>query len=86
VGAVVDVDDAALPPGRCCAAFLGHDVHAGVCVPARDRMRLARLARYAGRPRQPANGRRYCPTAGCSIGSSTAGGTQRRTSSMSRWN
>jgi len=47
VRAVVDVDDAALPPGRCCAAFLGHDVHAGVCVPARDRMRLAR---YAGRP------------------------------------
>ncbi len=50
VGAAVDVDDAALPPGRCCAASLGHDVHAGVCVPARDRMRLERLARYAGRP------------------------------------
>jgi len=46
----VDVDDAALPPGRCCAAVAGCGVHAGVCVPARDRMRLERPARYAGRP------------------------------------
>jgi hypothetical protein len=50
VGDAVDVDDAALPPGRCCAAVAGYSVHAGVCVPARDRMRLERLARYAGRP------------------------------------
>jgi hypothetical protein len=39
VGDAVDVDDAALPPGVCCAAVAGHSVDAGVCVPARDRMR-----------------------------------------------
>ena len=50
VGDAVDVHDAALPPGRCCAAVAGYSLHAGVCVPARDRMRLERLARYAGRP------------------------------------
>jgi len=50
VGDAVDVDDAALAPARCCAAVEGYSVHAGVCVPARDRMRLERLARYAGRP------------------------------------
>jgi len=48
VGDAVDVDD--LPAGRCCAAVADYSVHAGVCVPARDRMRLERLARYAGRP------------------------------------
>jgi hypothetical protein len=46
----MDVDDASLPPGRCCAAVAGYSVHAGVCVPPRDRIRLERLARYAGRP------------------------------------
>jgi hypothetical protein len=50
VGDTVETDDAALPPGRCCAAVAGCSVHAGVCVPARDCMRLERLARYAGRP------------------------------------
>jgi hypothetical protein len=50
VGDAVDVDDAALPSGRRCASVAGYSVHAGVCVPARDRMRLERLARYAGRP------------------------------------
>jgi hypothetical protein len=50
VGDEVDVDNDALPPGRCCATVSGYSVHAGVSVPARDRMRLERLARYAGRP------------------------------------
>jgi len=50
VGDAVDVEDGALPSGRCCAAVAGYSVHAGVRVPARDRMRLERLARYAGRP------------------------------------
>lgn len=50
VGDAIDVEDGALPSGRCCAAVAGYSVHAGVCVPARDRMRLERLARYAGRP------------------------------------
>jgi hypothetical protein len=46
----VPSEGAALPSGRCCASVSGFSVHAGVCVPARDRMRLERLARYAGRP------------------------------------
>jgi hypothetical protein len=50
VGDAVDADDAAPPPGRCCAAVAGYSIHAGVCVPARDRMRLEHLVRYAGRP------------------------------------
>jgi hypothetical protein len=40
---VGDADDDALPPGRCCAAVAGYSVHAGVCVPAHDRMRLEDL-------------------------------------------
>jgi hypothetical protein len=40
VGDAVDVNDAATPSGRCCAAVAGYSVHAGVCVPAHDRMRL----------------------------------------------
>jgi hypothetical protein len=50
VGDEEDMGDATLPAGKCCAAVAGFSVHAGVCVPARDRMRLERLARYAGRP------------------------------------
>jgi len=50
VGDEVDPEDGALPSGRCCASVEGFSVHAGVCIPARDRMRLERLARYAGRP------------------------------------
>jgi Putative transposase len=33
-----------------CAMVSGFSVHANVCVEARDRMRLERLCRYAGRP------------------------------------
>jgi hypothetical protein len=50
VGDAEDLEDAALPSGDGCAAVAGYSVHAGVCVPARDRIRLERLARYAGRP------------------------------------
>jgi hypothetical protein len=50
VGDEVDPEDGALPSGPCCAAVAGFSVHAGVRVPARDRLRLERLARYAGRP------------------------------------
>jgi hypothetical protein len=49
-GDAVDLEDAALPAADGCAAVAGYSVHAGVCVPARDRMRLERLCRYAGRP------------------------------------
>jgi hypothetical protein len=50
VGDAVDVQDGGLAPGRCCAVVAGYSIHAGVCVPAHDRLRLERLARYAGRP------------------------------------
>jgi len=50
VGDQVDPEDGALPSGPCCAAVAGFSVHAAVCVPARDRLRLERLCRYAGRP------------------------------------
>jgi len=46
----VDAEDLAALSGPCCAAIAGFSVHANVCIPARDRMRLERLARYAGRP------------------------------------
>ena len=49
VGDAIDVNDGTLPSGRCCAGIAGYSVHAGVCVPARDRKRLERLARYADR-------------------------------------
>lgn len=50
VGDEVDPADGVLPSGPCCASVAGFSVHAGVCVPPRDRLRLERLARYAGRP------------------------------------
>jgi len=50
VGDDVDGDDLAALSGPRCATISGFSVHANVCVPAHDRMRLERLARYAGRP------------------------------------
>jgi hypothetical protein len=50
VGDDVDPEDGALPSGPCCASVAGFSVHASVCVAARDRLRLERLCRYAGRP------------------------------------
>lgn len=50
VGDKVDPENGALPSSPCCASVAGFSVHAGVCVPARDRLRLERLARYAGHP------------------------------------
>jgi len=43
-------EHAEMKPGRCCASIEGFSVHAGVGVPARDRMRLEHLLRYAARP------------------------------------
>jgi hypothetical protein len=45
-----DSENAVMKPGHCCALVEGFSVHAGVCVPARDRARLERLLRYAARP------------------------------------
>jgi len=50
VGDEVDGEDLAPPSGPRCASISGFSVHADVCIPARDRKRLERLARYAGRP------------------------------------
>ncbi len=50
VGDGIAAEEGSMPSGPCCAAVAGFSVHAGVCVPARDRVRLERLCRYAGRP------------------------------------
>ena len=50
VGDGPDSENAVMKPGHCCALVEGFSVHAGVCVPARDRVRLERLLRYASRP------------------------------------
>ena len=46
----VDVEDLKAGEKERCAEAGGVNVHANVCVPARDRRRLERLCRYAGRP------------------------------------
>jgi hypothetical protein len=50
IGDEVDSENALMKSGRCCTSIEGFSVHAGVCVPARDRIRLERLLRYAARP------------------------------------
>jgi hypothetical protein len=50
VGDPVESQDIAVPSGSRCAAVSGFSLHADMCIPARDRMRLERLLRYAGRP------------------------------------
>ena len=50
VGDEVDPGDGALPSGPCCASVAGFSVHAGVFIPARDRLRLERLARLCRSP------------------------------------
>ncbi len=50
VGDELDCNDAVIKSGQCCALIEGFSVHAGVCSPARDRIRLERLLRYAARP------------------------------------
>jgi hypothetical protein len=50
IGDEIDCEDAATKSGHCCASIEGFSVHGGVCSPARDRIRLERLLRYAARP------------------------------------
>jgi hypothetical protein len=50
IGDEMECGYAEMKPGRCCASIEGFSVHAGVGVPARDRIRLERLLRYAARP------------------------------------
>ena len=46
VGDTVESEDLVVPSGPRCAAVSGFNLHANVCIPARDRMRLERLFRY----------------------------------------
>jgi hypothetical protein len=41
VGDGPDAEKAVMKPGHCCASVEGFSVHAGVCAPSRDRIRLA---------------------------------------------
>ncbi len=50
VGAQIDAKSPEVLAGPRGASVSGVNVHAGVCVPARDRVRLERLCRYAARP------------------------------------
>jgi hypothetical protein len=50
VGDGPDPKDAEMKSARCCAMVEGFSIHAGVCVPSRDRIRLERLLRYGLRP------------------------------------
>jgi hypothetical protein len=45
-----DFGNVTVTSGRCCASTEGFSIHAGVCIPARDRLRLEHLLRYAARP------------------------------------
>ena len=50
VGDAIELEDLAIPSGARCVSIAGFSLHANVCIPAHDRMRLERLCRYAGRP------------------------------------
>jgi hypothetical protein len=50
IGDEIDFEGAAIVSGSCCASIEGFSIYAGVCVPARDRVRLERLLRYGLRP------------------------------------
>jgi hypothetical protein len=50
VGDEVDLEEWNVVSSPCCASVSDVNVHANVCIPAHDRMRLERLCRYAGRP------------------------------------
>jgi hypothetical protein len=50
VGDEIDGENLSALSSPLCATVSGFTVHANVCVPAHDRMRLERLCRYSGRP------------------------------------
>jgi hypothetical protein len=50
LGDRIDTDQVEANSGPRCASLQGFSLHADVCVPARDRRRLERLARYCARP------------------------------------
>ena len=50
LGDRIDAEEVEAITGPRCASVQGFSLHADVCVPARDRRRLERLARYGARP------------------------------------
>ncbi len=50
VGDEIDLENLSGVASPRCAFISGFIVHANVCIPAHDRMRLERLCRYTGRP------------------------------------
>ena len=50
VGDRADAESLMVPGSPRCASTFGINVHANVCIPARDRQRLERLCRYCARP------------------------------------
>jgi hypothetical protein len=75
VGDEVDVESQAMASGSCSASVAGFNVHAGVRIAAHDRMRLERLARYAGRPPLATERLSLLPDRRLLIASNVAGGT-----------
>jgi hypothetical protein len=49
-GDQIDADNMTTFESPRCAMVSGFSIHGNVCIEARDRMRLERLCRYAGRP------------------------------------
>jgi len=50
LGDRIDAEEVEAITGPRCASVQGFSLHADVCVPARDRLRLQRLSRYGARP------------------------------------
>jgi len=50
IGDEIDLEEIGVISSPRCASVSGVNVHANVCIPSHDRMRLERLIRYAGRP------------------------------------
>ena len=83
-GNQIDAESPEVLAGPCCASVSGVNVHAGVCVPARDRVRLERLSRYTARPPLALERLSLLPDGRLLCRSSAAGGMERRTSSLNR--
>jgi hypothetical protein len=83
LGDRIDVEELEAISGPRCASVRGFSLHADVCVPARDRLRLQRLCRYVGRPLLPPIASPSSPTDESSIASGIAGATGPPTSPSS---
>jgi hypothetical protein len=50
LGAQIEAENPAVPPGARSASVSGFSLHANVCIPAKARRQLEKLCRYAARP------------------------------------